>query len=91
MKLTGVLLEVDKTYDFGNGTVSFSRQALQRMAEAWNKKQEEQGLGIIESVLTMDGDKLLIETKVHMIDTAWFIPELDMGPTFGKHPIKERG
>lgn len=63
--LRGVLLEANKDQDFGNGPVQFTRQALQGMADIWNAKQKRIPKGLIEIVLSMEGDKLMVESKVH--------------------------
>lgn len=70
--LRGVLLEANKDHDFGNGPVQFTRQALQGMAKGWNAKQQE---GPIEITLFMEGDKLMVESKVHYFDAGRFTIE----------------
>lgn len=98
--LRGVLLEANKDHDFGNGPVQFTRQALQGMCDSWNAKQEEKGF--IEIALSMEGDKLMVESKVHYLYAGWMNPEIDLEKKFeelAKTPpgtdardlIKERG
>lgn len=79
-ELTGVLLEVDKLYDFGGGPIAFSREALCNMAKQFNR-----GVRKYDATLTMEDDKLVC--RVSFPPGGWegleLIPSVTIGPLVG--------
>lgn len=55
--IKGILLEADKVYDFGGGPMSFTWEALSRVADSFNAKQKSKGFDNV--VLSMAGNELV--------------------------------
>lgn len=61
----GILLEADKVYDFGGGPMSFTREALEKVATNYNVKPKNKGFE--RTSLVIEDDKLIcIMEGVHV-------------------------